>query len=48
MPEGSRVGGFPVMEPAEQSTTGRQTGQWVGGWVGGSYRGQGCGMRKRG
>lgn len=26
MPEGSRVGGFPVMEPVEQSTTGRQTG----------------------
>lgn len=23
MPGGSRVGGFPVMEPVEQSTTGR-------------------------
>lgn len=27
MPGGSRVGGFPVMEPVEQSTTGR----WSGG-----------------
>lgn len=26
MPEGSRVGGFPVMEPVEQSTTGRRAG----------------------
>lgn len=30
MPEGSRVGGFPVMEPAEQSMTGRPRGG-VGG-----------------
>lgn len=26
MPEGSRVGGFPVMEPVEQSTRGRGGG----------------------
>lgn len=33
MPEGSRVGGFPVMEPAEQSMTGRLRG-WGGGGLG--------------
>lgn len=44
MPEGSRVeerekgGGVPVMEPVEQSTTGRQSGEG----------GQGRGMRKQG
>lgn len=38
MPEGSRVGGFPVMEPAEQSITGRQAGGSLG---------QRCGMRKQ-
>lgn len=44
MPEGSRVGGFPVMEPAEQSMTGRPRG-WGGvGWGG---LGQRCGMRKQ-
>lgn len=26
MPEGSRVGGFPVMEPVEQSTRGEGRG----------------------
>lgn len=36
MPEGSRVGGFPVMEPAEQSMTGRLRGRSGGGGVGGS------------
>ena len=41
MPEGSRVGGFPVMEPAEQSMTGRPR-EWAGGL------GQRRGMRKQG
>lgn len=36
MPEGSRVGGFPVMEPAEQSITQRQEGGEGGEWGGGS------------
>lgn len=39
MPEGSGVGGFPVMEPVEQSTTGKQRGVEMGG--------QGHGMRKQ-
>lgn len=30
MPEGSRVGGFPVMEPVEQSSTGRRAGGGIG------------------
>lgn len=32
MPGGSRVGGFPVMEPAEQSMTGRPRGWGWGLW----------------
>lgn len=34
MPEGSGVGGFPVMEPAEQSITWRETEGVGGKWSG--------------
>lgn len=51
MPEGSGVGGFPVMEPAEQSITWREMEGDGGGWrVGGGKNGLGQrrGMRKQG
>lgn len=46
MPEGSGVGGFPVMEPVEQSITWRETGGV--GVGGGNGLGQRRGMRKQG